>query len=237
MQQIATQSQFLDNLTGELRDAGMNINRMSSDDFRIALTVFNQYEKILWISQFDTLEPGIVNDHGKAYYGYQQNDLRNEGFELFQRLIHPDHFSDMHKAISFFHTQPDGVHKMTYRVRNADGEWKWHYSTGKAISFTETGVPKYTIHVVYEIEGLMVNNDQGSYTTKTEHRDAYQSLTKREREILYLIAKEMTSHEIAERLYIEPSTVDTHRKRIIKKLKVKSSIGMVRFALAYPEMV
>ena len=88
MQRIASQSNFLDVLTGELMKAGMNVDRMSSDDFRIALEVFNQHEKILWISQFDTLEPGIVNDFGKDYYGYQQNDLRKEGFELFQKLIH-----------------------------------------------------------------------------------------------------------------------------------------------------
>lgn len=51
-------------------------------------------------------------------------------------------------------------------------------------------------------------------------------LTKREREVLILIAHQMTSEEIADKLYIAKSTVDTYRKNLIEKLKVKNAVGL-----------
>lgn len=55
-------------------------------------------------------------------------------------------------------------------------------------------------------------------------------LTKREVEIVKLIALEHTTNEIAEKLSISAYTVDTHRKNIINKLGVKNLAGLVRFA-------
>lgn len=55
-------------------------------------------------------------------------------------------------------------------------------------------------------------------------------LTERELEILKLIVQEKTSQEISETLNISKQTVDTHRKHILQKTKVKSIIGLVKLA-------
>lgn len=59
------------------------------------------------------------------------------------------------------------------------------------------------------------------------------SLTKREEEIVSLVAKGMTSQEIAKKLFISPRTVETHRARIMDKLGVSNAAGLVRFALLH----
>lgn len=56
-------------------------------------------------------------------------------------------------------------------------------------------------------------------------------VTKRELQILKLIAQEYNTKEISEELAISTNTVDTHRKNIMKKLKVKNSIGLVKYAI------
>lgn len=56
-------------------------------------------------------------------------------------------------------------------------------------------------------------------------------LTQREIEILKLIAQEYTSEDIAKQLFIAKSTVDTHRKNLIFKLKVRNSVGLGLFAI------
>lgn len=56
-------------------------------------------------------------------------------------------------------------------------------------------------------------------------------LTKREKEILQLIAEEMTNNEIGEKLFISPRTVDTHRRNLLQKLGVKNTAGLVKFAV------
>jgi len=56
-------------------------------------------------------------------------------------------------------------------------------------------------------------------------------LTTRERNILELVAAEMTNAEIAKKLYISLSTVETHRNNLFFKLGVKNSAGLVRKAI------
>jgi two-component system, NarL family, response regulator NreC len=56
-------------------------------------------------------------------------------------------------------------------------------------------------------------------------------LSKREIEILTLICKEFSNAEIASRLFLSVSTVETHRKNLIAKLGVNNTVGLVKFAL------
>jgi len=57
------------------------------------------------------------------------------------------------------------------------------------------------------------------------------NLTSREKEVLRYIANEHTNKEIAEILFISPRTVETHRRNLIQKLKVKNSVGLVKIYL------
>jgi DNA-binding NarL/FixJ family response regulator len=56
-------------------------------------------------------------------------------------------------------------------------------------------------------------------------------ITKRETEILKLIAQEYSNSEIAEKLFISIRTVDTHRRNLIEKLGVKNTAGLVKYAI------
>ena len=58
-----------------------------------------------------------------------------------------------------------------------------------------------------------------------------QKLTKREQEILLLITKALNNKEIADRLYISHQTVGVHRKNIMRKLNVKNTVNLIRFAI------
>lgn len=56
-------------------------------------------------------------------------------------------------------------------------------------------------------------------------------LTKRELEVLRLIAEEYTNPEIAKELFISIRTVDTHRRNLLEKLQVKNTAGLVKYAM------
>ena len=57
------------------------------------------------------------------------------------------------------------------------------------------------------------------------------SLTKREVQVLKLVAQQYSTREIGDELHISESTVETHRKNLMKKVKVKNSVGLAIFAL------
>jgi DNA-binding NarL/FixJ family response regulator len=59
------------------------------------------------------------------------------------------------------------------------------------------------------------------------------AVTARELEIIRLIAQELSTSEIAEKLFISVGTVETHRHNILRKLGVKNSIGIIKYAVKH----
>lgn len=72
---------------------------------------------------------------------------------------------------------------------------------------------------------------EGLQGKKAETNPMMVELTEREKDVLRLIAQELTSHEIAEKLFISFHTVETHRKNLISKLQVKNIAGLVKYAV------
>lgn len=69
---------------------------------------------------------------------------------------------------------------------------------------------------------------------KTSLEDKYllkQKLTKREKEILHLIVQFKDNKTIAKELYISDQTVSVHRKRIMKKFGVNSTVNLIKFSM------
>jgi two-component system, NarL family, nitrate/nitrite response regulator NarL len=57
-------------------------------------------------------------------------------------------------------------------------------------------------------------------------------LTARELEIVRLIVKEFSNKQIADHLFISERTVETHRKNILRKTRVGSVVGLIKYAYA-----
>lgn len=64
-----------------------------------------------------------------------------------------------------------------------------------------------------------------------QKRSRLEQLTPREREVLERVARGRTSREIAEEFGISPRTVETHRERVMTKLRIRSIAGLTRFVL------
>jgi two-component system, NarL family, nitrate/nitrite response regulator NarL len=71
----------------------------------------------------------------------------------------------------------------------------------------------------------------GQFDRERTNRENMRILTHREQEVLKLIVQELTSEEIAQKLFISKKTVDHHRANILEKTGCKSIIGVVKFAL------
>lgn len=78
---------------------------------------------------------------------------------------------------------------------------------------------------------IRIKEDDVRNTVIIEGKRVDEILTKRELEIMKLVCKEYSNAEIAEKLFLSIGTVETHRKRIIAKLGVNNTVGLVKFAL------
>lgn len=65
-----------------------------------------------------------------------------------------------------------------------------------------------------------------------QHDNEKPLLTTRELEIVRLIAKEYSNKQIAGALFISERTVETHRKNILRKTRVGSIVGLIKYAYA-----
>lgn len=95
-----------------------------------------------------------------------------------------------------------------------------------AIRTVLTGKRYYSDEVVIE---LALEKDENT-TTKP---GTFAKLTLRELEILRLVGKEMSTNEIADKLFISVPTVETHRRNLMQKIGAKSVVGLVLFAVKY----
>ncbi len=75
------------------------------------------------------------------------------------------------------------------------------------------------------LNDLVINRQQGAGT------DPYDALSKREIEVLKLIAEGGRGKEVAERLFVSVSTVKKHKSNIMKKLGVKDTTGLIKIAI------
>ena len=80
--------------------------------------------------------------------------------------------------------------------------------------------------------GVYFSFDAGKiYKTTLENNSHLPVLTRREKEILKLIAGGLTNIQIGQQLFISIDTVDTHRKNLYAKLNVKNTALLIRYAI------
>jgi DNA-binding CsgD family transcriptional regulator len=133
-----------------------------------------------------------------------------------------------------------------FRMQHASGTWVWVKRT--AISYTKNGTyyvlglvedcskemdkEKFILDSIQQKPSLLKNLSNAleiskDKYTKDEQFRLFKSITKREIDILKLLAEGLSSKMIAAKLNIATGTVEEHRKRLHKKFLVHNSAGLI----------
>ena len=122
-------------------------------------------------------------------------------------------------ALSTFN-QSSYIHKMLdngasgYLLKNATKE--------EMLEAFDT-VMKGRQYLSFEASGALKKNNEAEIPV----------LTRREKEVLELIADGLTNHEIADKLFVSVTTVDSHRKNLLAKLQAKNTAALVKLAVLH----
>jgi DNA-binding NarL/FixJ family response regulator len=73
-------------------------------------------------------------------------------------------------------------------------------------------------------------SQEAAQTVSNEQVDGVPILTRREKEVLEWIAEGLTNQEIADKLFISSTTVDTHRKNLLAKFNARNVAAMIKMA-------
>lgn len=83
------------------------------------------------------------------------------------------------------------------------------------------------------MKGKTYLSDEASQSLRKNISAEMPVLTRREKEILGLIAEGMTNNEIAKKLFVASTTVDTHRKNLLAKFGVKNTASLMKMAIQF----
>lgn len=142
------------------------------------------------------------------------------GIEL-NRYIKSQHKNVKTLVVSMLHDSTT-VQKLT--KDNVDGYVPKNAEKAELLTAIETILKgeKYfsqTIKDVY-LKGMFSNE-----------QSLMESLSKREKEVLKLIAEEFTTQEIADKLFLSKHTIESYRKNLISKLEVRNLAGLTKYAI------
>ena len=80
-------------------------------------------------------------------------------------------------------------------------------------------------------KGKIYLSDEATLSLHRNDNSEIPLMTRREKEVLELIANGMTNNEIAQKLFISVSTVDTHRKNLLAKFESKNIASLIKTAM------
>ncbi|MDZ4846638.1 MAG: response regulator transcription factor [Chitinophagales bacterium] len=172
----------------------------------------------------------VLQQLSKKFYDLVIMDIKMpqmSGIEA-TREIHKKYPAIKVLAISMFDEQPYIVKMLKagakgYLLKNSTKD-----ELLKAISQIMMGENYFS----KEVSDIMVSQIVSGKPVENGYDDEPElTLTKREIEIIKMIAAELTNVDIGESLNISPRTVDTHRRNLLQKLKVRNTAGLVKYAI------
>lgn len=121
---------------------------------------------------------------------------------------------------------------------HSNSDWTWHMSSCKLLAHDSDGNPLLSITIAFPIDAMNRMTAKASRLLEENNFlrrnfNLYTRLSKREREVLKLLALGKSSLEAAEEFFISLHTVETHRKNIKQKLNTNSYYELSQYARAF----
>jgi RNA polymerase sigma factor (sigma-70 family) len=167
--------------------------------------------------------------------GYTVAEMNKLGLEFFKQIMHPDDYEQAVIAQQSFKNNKN-MYGGVVRFRKKDTEDDWCWLVGMAIPFTRDadGMVKEVICAFVDLTTAMDTNDQLAVAMRDvlrKHNDQLMGkLTPREMDIMKLTVQGLNNKEVATQLNLSRYTVETHRKNIRLKLKVRNTTELIALA-------
>lgn len=157
------------------------------------------------------------------------SDIEMPGKSIFE-IAHHIHRNSLDTRVILFsmHQHPEYVfeamesHVNGYLTKNADKD-----ELMKAIRHVQQGHEYYSD----AIRQIIIQGFKSRNKESLNEQNPLKQLTRRENEIIKLLVQGLSSHQIAERLFVSPRTVSNHRANMLQKCQVSNTIELVRLYL------
>ena len=211
-------------------------------------------QKIVKISSVEQDIPGAIiihnlkdstvaymNTWGLKYLGVTLEQLHKMGTEYHNYFFNPEDAKDyVPKILGLLERNNDDEFVCFFQQvrKSPKHEWVWYLSStriffrdalGAPLLTLTTSLPVDTQHHIANKAQKMIN--ENNFLRTNTH--IFNALTRREKEILKLMALGLSSAQMAKKLHISGMTAATHRRNIKNKLKAQNNYDITKFAQAF----
>jgi DNA-binding NarL/FixJ family response regulator len=168
--------------------------------------------------------------------GYTREEVDELGPDYFKKILHPDDFEVATLSIEHLKNISDEeVFGGPYKYMPKNKDYKWLIGMSRVFRRDTDGNPREFLNaaVIFNEEFHTHNQiiDLLKENKRLLNENTVLKLTRRERDVLKLLARGDCSKRIAQKLNVSESTIISHRKNMLKKLNMHSTATLVNFAV------
>lgn len=187
------------------------------------------------LNKIGTLDLTYLDKRSRQKLELTQEDVIFNGRHVVRDIVKPESFEHAKQLFGKFKfDDPSRVisHFQALKGLTKDGSYEWFFSVKKKFDDERIITVSNPISTLTEMQDQVKKIlEENLYIKNNLHY--LNSLTSREKEIIRLIFQGFRSRQIAEKLFISPHTVSTHRKNIKNKLEIKSYNELYKFAVEF----
>jgi len=200
---------------------------------------------VLW--DWDIPERKVtVGNRWSVLLGFTKEELGNDE-DSWMDLINPKDLEAFKQKISSHLQGETASFENEHQLSHKDGHWVTVEARGKVTLRDKDNNPLRMVGTILDIsqrkrlneEGMdllkriesLIRESSSRSPVKVESDNSAESLTKRQLQILGMIAIGLTSAEIGKRLFLATPTVISHRRNLMAKLDLHSTAELTRFAI------
>ncbi|MBD2509320.1 PAS domain-containing protein [Nostoc muscorum FACHB-395] len=140
------------NCTEDTQQIDANQSQILWDSQRLFQQIAGTLPGILYIYDLIEQRNSYVNYEIAQGWGYTPAEIQAMGKDLFTQLLHPEDLARLPTYFERFNSTCQGeVLSFEYRIRHANGEWRWFCSYDTVYSRTVEGFPKYLLGIAFDI--------------------------------------------------------------------------------------
>ncbi|CAN5353026.1 hypothetical protein BH23BAC1_BH23BAC1_08930 [soil metagenome] len=207
---------------------------------------------VTWIIDLRSLNFTFISSNVKSLIGYDEDYLKKKGIQNFYELIHPENLPKTHNLLNSIwenifllprYQRAKIKYNLDYRLKKKNGEYIRILEQCTVLQTDYKGNITHIMGVGSDISNwkekekitatVISVGDEKTITIDTDHPELKPQnyLSKREKEILKLIADGYNSKCIADKLSISFHTVNTHRQNLIHKTNAKNTSCLIQYAI------
>ena len=177
-----------------------------------------------------------LNRYAVEITGYSREEADSLGSEYFRKVLHPDDYEVINQSVDLLlKIDSDIIYGGAYKFKPKGKDYIWMLARTRVFKRKADGTPYQYLNTAIQLDEEFHAQNQ-IYALLKENRRLVNEinvlkLTKREREVLKLLADGHSAKKISHKLNVSESTVISHRKNMLKKLKMHSIASLVNFAV------